>query len=288
MLKILSFGTKRTALRPARAPARRGNGATRPTTRPTRPNGAAQQLGAEGWLTVHHVQKSYKKRTVVRGVSLAVGRGESVGLLGPNGAGKTTVFYMITGLVPPDEGTITIDGQDVTTLPMYRRARLGIGYLPQEASIFRGLTVEQNIMSVLELVEPSAKRRKERLNSLLEEFGITRLRKSPSIALSGGERRRCEIARALASGPSFMLLDEPFAGIDPIAVGDIQELVRHLTERGIGVLITDHNVRETLSLIDRAYIIYDGQVLTQGKPEEIIANDDVRRVYLGDMFVNAR
>jgi lipopolysaccharide export system ATP-binding protein len=278
-VKILSFGTSRgkKQTQPARP---RSNGATQP--------GAGQQLGAEGWLTVHHVQKSYRKRLVVRGVSLAVGRGESVGLLGPNGAGKTTVFYMITGLVPADEGTITIDGRDVTRLPMYRRARLGIGYLPQEASIFRGLTVEKNIMAVLELVEPSAKKRKEQLESLLEEFGITRLRKSPSMALSGGERRRCEIARALASRPSFMLLDEPFAGIDPIAVGDIQELVRHLTERGIGVLITDHNVRETLSLIDRAYIIYDGQVLTQGKPEEIIANDDVRRVYLGDMFVNAR
>jgi lipopolysaccharide export system ATP-binding protein len=242
----------------------------------------------QGWLVVDNVQKSYRKRMVVRGVSLAVGRGESVGLLGPNGAGKTTVFYMITGLVPADAGRITIDGQDVTPLPMYRRARLGIGYLPQEASIFRGLTVEQNIMAVLELVEPNRKRRKEQLDSLLEEFHITRLRKSPSMALSGGERRRCEIARALASRPSFILLDEPFAGIDPIAVGDIQELVRHLTDRGIGVLITDHNVRETLSLIDRAYIIYDGHVLTQGKPAEIIANEDVRRVYLGDMFVNTR
>jgi lipopolysaccharide export system ATP-binding protein len=242
----------------------------------------------QGWLVAEDVQKSYKKRKVVRGVSLAVGRGESVGLLGPNGAGKTTVFYMITGLVPSDAGRISIDGQDVTALPMYRRARLGIGYLPQEASIFRGLTVEQNIMAVLELVEPNRKRRKEQLDSLLEEFHITRLRKSPSMALSGGERRRCEIARALASRPSFILLDEPFAGIDPIAVGDIQQLVRHLTDRGIGVLITDHNVRETLSLIDRAYIIYDGQVLTQGKPAEIIANEDVRRVYLGDMFVNTR
>jgi lipopolysaccharide export system ATP-binding protein len=244
--------------------------------------------GAEGWLTVSQVKKTYKKRTVVKGVSLAVGRGESVGLLGPNGAGKTTVFYMITGLVPADSGTITIDGDDVTRLPMYQRARLGIGYLPQEASIFRGLTVEQNIMAVLELVEKDKRARKERLESLLEEFKITRLRKSPSIALSGGERRRCEIARALASRPSFILLDEPFAGIDPIAVGDIQDLVRHLTDRGIGVLITDHNVRETLSLIDRAYIIYDGQVLTQGNPEEIISNEDVRRVYLGDMFVNGR
>ncbi len=244
--------------------------------------------GGEGWLTCEGVKKTYKKRMVVKGVSVQVQRGEAVGLLGPNGAGKTTVFYMITGLVPADEGRITIDGVNVTGLPMYQRARLGIGYLPQEASIFRGLTVEQNIMAVLELVEPDKKRRKEQLDNLLEEFSITRLRKSPSMALSGGERRRCEIARALASRPSFMLLDEPFAGIDPIAVGDIQQLVRHLTERGIGVLITDHNVRETLSLIDRAYIIYDGQVLTQGKPSEIIANEDVRRVYLGDMFVNTR
>ncbi len=249
----------------------------------------AERLAAhQGWLVAENVQKSYRKRMVVRGVSLAVGRGESVGLLGPNGAGKTTVFYMITGLVPADAGRITIDGKDVTALPMYRRARLGIGYLPQEASIFRGLTVEQNIMAVLELVEPDRKARKEQLDSLLEEFHIARLRKSPSMALSGGERRRCEIARALASRPSFILLDEPFAGIDPIAVGDIQQLVRHLTDRGIGVLITDHNVRETLSLIDRAYIIYDGQVLTQGTPAEIIANEDVRRVYLGDMFVNDR
>lgn len=240
--------------------------------------------GHEGWLTAAGVRKSYKRRLVVRGVDLAVRRGEAVGLLGPNGAGKTTVFYMITGLVPADAGTITINGQNVTRLPMYRRARLGIGYLPQEASIFRGLTVEQNIMAVLELVEPNRRRRKEQLDELLEEFRITRLRKSPSIALSGGERRRCEIARALASRPVFMLLDEPFAGIDPIAVGEIQQLVRHLTQRGLGVLITDHNVRETLSLVDRAYVIADGQVLTQGSPSEIIANEDVRRVYLGDMF----
>lgn len=284
MLKILSFGSKPSSAEPN---GEWGEGSYGLASHAS-PAGTPEQLGAEGWLTADHVQKSYKKRKVVRGVSLAVRRGESVGLLGPNGAGKTTVFYMITGLVPADAGNITIDGMDVTRLPMYRRARLGIGYLPQEASIFRGLTVEQNIMAVLEIVEPSRKKRKEKLDSLLEEFRITRLRKSPSIALSGGERRRCEIARALASGPSFMLLDEPFAGIDPIAVGDIQELVRHLTERGIGVLITDHNVRETLGMIDRAYIIYDGQVLTQGKPEEIIANDDVRRVYLGDMFVNER
>lgn len=245
--------------------------------------GAEPQPG-EGWLTVHGVQKSYGRRLVVRDVSLTVGRGESVGLLGPNGAGKTTVFYMITGLVPADAGQIFIDGRNVTPLPMYRRARLGIGYLPQEASIFRGLTVEQNIMAVLELIEPDRKKRQEQLDNLLDEFRITRLRKSPSIALSGGERRRCEIARALATRPHFMLLDEPFAGIDPIAVGDIQELVRHLTRRGIGVLITDHNVRETLSLIDRAYIVFDGQILTQGNPDEIINNEDVRRVYLGDMF----
>ena len=245
-------------------------------------------VAGEGWLTVHDVQKTYKKRTVVKGVSLAVRRGESVGLLGPNGAGKTTVFYMITGLVPADKGRITIDGRDVTRLPMYRRARLGIGYLPQEASIFRGLSVEQNIMAVLELVEPDRKKRKEQLDSLLDEFRIQDRRKLPSIALSGGERRRCEIARALASRPSFMLLDEPFAGVDPLAVGDIQELVRHLTERGIGVLITDHNVRETLSLVERAYVIFEGRVLTQGNPQEIIDNEDVRRVYLGDMFVNGR
>ena len=240
--------------------------------------------GNDGWLTCHGVQKTYKKRMVVKGVSVAVRRGEAVGLLGPNGAGKTTTFYRITGLVPADAGRITIDGRDVTRLPMYRRARMGIGYLPQEASIFRGLTVEQNILAILELVEPVRKMRMEQLDGLLDEFNITKLRKSPSIALSGGERRRCEIARALASRPSYMLLDEPFAGIDPIAVGDIQQLVRHLTQRGIGVLITDHNVRETLSLVDRAYVIADGQVLTQGKPEEIIANEDVRRVYLGDMF----
>jgi lipopolysaccharide export system ATP-binding protein len=242
-------------------------------------------MGAEGWLTVTNVKKSYKKRQVVKGVSLDVRRGESVGLLGPNGAGKTTVFYMITGLVPADDGTITIDGEDVTRLPMYRRARLGIGYLPQEASIFRGLSVEDNIMAVLELVEPDRRRRNEQLDQLLEEFTITARRKSPSIALSGGERRRCEIARALATRPSFMLLDEPFAGVDPKAVSDIQQLVRHLTQRGIGVLITDHNVRETLDLVERAYVIYEGQVLTQGNPQEIIANEDVRRVYLGDMFV---
>jgi lipopolysaccharide export system ATP-binding protein len=237
-----------------------------------------------GWLTVHSVVKSFKKRTVVRGVSLEVGRGEAVGLLGPNGAGKTTVFYMITGLIPADEGSIRIDGRDVTKLPMYRRARLGIGYLPQEASIFRGLTVEENILAVLETVEPNKAERQLQLDALLEEFRITRLRKSPSIRLSGGERRRVEIARSLATRPSFMLLDEPFAGIDPIAVNDIRSLVRHLTQRGIGVLITDHNVRETLDLVGRAYIIHDGMVLTHGTGTDIINNEDVRRVYLGDQF----
>ena len=248
------------------------------------PETSSQEQAPLGRLAVDTLKKSFKKRPVVRGISLSLERGEVVGLLGPNGAGKTTVFYMITGLIPPDEGRIVLDGEDITRLPMYRRARLGIGYLPQEASIFRGLTVEQNINAVLELVEPDKKQRAERLEALLEEFKITRVRKSPSIALSGGERRRLEIARALASRPSFMLLDEPFAGIDPIAIGDIRDLVRHLTSRGIGVLITDHNVRETLGLVNRAYIIHDGQLLTEGTPEEIIANEDVRRVYLGDEF----
>ncbi|MCV6546950.1 MAG: LPS export ABC transporter ATP-binding protein [Cohaesibacter sp.] len=251
---------------------------------PVSPLDEAGLHDGQGWLTIHDIGKSYKRRTVVSSASLAVQRGEAVGLLGPNGAGKTTVFYMITGLVRPDKGYISLDGYDITKLPMYRRARLGIGYLPQEASIFRGLNVEQNIMAVLQLVEPNRKKRKQQLDELLEEFSITHLRKSPSIALSGGERRRLEIARALASRPSFMLLDEPFAGVDPIAVGDIQQLVRHLTARGIGVLITDHNVRETLSLIDRAFIIHSGQVLTNGTPQEIIDNPDVRRLYLGESF----
>lgn len=238
----------------------------------------------EAMLAAYALGKSYGKRQVVRDVSLNVRRGEAVGLLGPNGAGKTTVFYMITGLVPADHGQIMLDGFDITGLPMYRRARLGIGYLPQEASIFRGLSVEDNIRAVLEAVEPDRRKREEQLDALLDEFSITRLRKSPSIALSGGERRRCEIARALAGRPNFMLLDEPFAGIDPIAVGDIQDLVMHLKQRGIGVLITDHNVRETLSLIDRAYIIHSGQVLMEGSPEEIIASPEVRRLYLGEDF----
>jgi lipopolysaccharide export system ATP-binding protein len=246
--------------------------------------GAPRLATRAGYLAVHSVEKSFGTRQVVRGVSIYVRRGEAVGLLGPNGAGKTTVFYMITGLIPADRGTIELDGHDVTKLPMYQRARLGIGYLPQEASIFRGLTVEQNIRAVLEVVEPSRKKREAELNSLLDEFNITRLRKTPSIALSGGERRRVEIARALATRPNYMLLDEPFAGIDPIAVGDIQDLVRHLTNRGIGVLITDHNVRETLGLTDRAYIVYAGEILTEGSPDEIVNNPDVRRLYLGEEF----
>jgi len=241
-------------------------------------------LRRPGFLAVHSVEKSFGSRQVVRGVSIYVRRGEAVGLLGPNGAGKTTVFYMITGLIKADRGAIELDGHDVTQLPMYQRARLGIGYLPQEASIFRGLTVEQNIRAVLEVVEPSRRKREHELDSLLDEFNITRLRKSPSIALSGGERRRVEIARALATRPNYMLLDEPFAGIDPIAVGDIQDLVRHLTNRGIGVLITDHNVRETLGLTDRAYIVYAGEILTEGSPEEIVNDPDVRRLYLGEEF----
>ncbi|MBY6241846.1 LPS export ABC transporter ATP-binding protein [Methylosinus sp. Sm6] len=238
----------------------------------------------QGVLSIRHLAKSYKQRRVVEDVSLHVARGEAVGLLGPNGAGKTTVFYMITGLVKPDKGVIALDGYDVTGLPMYRRARLGIGYLPQEASIFRGLSVEDNIRAVLEITQPDKKLREQELDALLEEFKLERLRRSPAIALSGGERRRCEIARALAGRPAFMLLDEPFAGIDPIAVGGIQDLVRHLKKRGIGVLITDHSVRETLGLTDRAYIIYNGHVLTEGTPEEIVADPDVRRIYLGEDF----
>ncbi len=238
----------------------------------------------KGTLVARGLCKSYRGRQVVNGVSFGVRAGEAVGILGPNGAGKTTCFYMVTGLVPADSGSIEIDGFDVTSMPMYRRSRLGIGYLPQEASIFRGLSVENNIKAVLEVVEKDRAKRASELDALLEEFHIAHLRKAPAISLSGGERRRLEIARALASRPNFMLLDEPFAGVDPIAVSDIQQLVRHLTSRGIGVLITDHNVRETLGLIDRAYIIHAGQVLTHGRPAEIVANPDVRRLYLGDQF----
>jgi lipopolysaccharide export system ATP-binding protein len=240
--------------------------------------------GSRGFLAVRGVEKSFAGRKVVKGASLYVERGEAVGLLGPNGAGKTTIFYMITGLIPADRGQIELEGHDITSLPMYQRARLGIGYLPQEASIFRGLNVEQNIRAVLEVVEPNRRIREAELDQLLNEFRITKLRKTPSIALSGGERRRVEIARAMATRPSYMLLDEPFAGIDPIAVGDIQELVRHLTERGIGVLITDHNVRETLGLTDRAYIIYSGEVLREGTREDIVSDPEVRRLYLGTEF----
>jgi lipopolysaccharide export system ATP-binding protein len=257
-----------------------------PIARPRRRsdgNGAAPNE-RKGFLAVHAVEKSFVGRKVVKSVSLYVRKGEAVGLLGPNGAGKTTVFYMITGLIKADQGRIELDGHDVTQLPMYQRARLGIGYLPQEASIFRGLSVEDNIRAVLEVVEPNARRRDQDLNALLEEFNIARLRKTPAIALSGGERRRVEIARALATRPSYMLLDEPFAGIDPIAVGDIQALVRHLTNRGIGVLITDHNVRETLGLTDRAYIIYSGEVLMEGRADDIVNNPEVRRLYLGEEF----
>ncbi len=237
-----------------------------------------------GGIVAKGLVKTYNRRPVVKGVSLSVRRGEAVGLLGPNGAGKTTVFYMITGLIAATQGTIELDGEDVTLLPMYRRARMGIGYLPQEASIFRGLTVEQNIRAILELRVSSRSGRESQLRELLDEFQISHLRHSPAVALSGGERRRVEIARALAARPRYMLLDEPFAGIDPIAINDIRQLVRKLTSRGIGVLITDHNVRETLELIDRALIIHDGRVLTEGSPREIVENPDVRRYYLGEEF----
>ena len=241
-------------------------------------------LPGSGGLTARAVGKTYKGRPVVRNVTITLHRGEAVGLLGPNGAGKTTTFYMIVGLVKPDTGAISLDGADITRLPMYRRARLGIGYLPQEASVFRGLNVEQNIMAALEVIEPDAATRDMMLDELLAEFGISHLRRTPALALSGGERRRVEIARALATQPSYILLDEPLAGIDPIAVGEIRDLVKHLKDRGIGVLITDHNVRETLDIIDRAYIMHDGQVLMEGRPDEVVENEDVRRVYLGERF----
>jgi lipopolysaccharide export system ATP-binding protein len=235
-------------------------------------------------LVVSLIGKSFNKRPVVRSVSLSLKRGEAVGLLGPNGAGKTTCFYMITGLIPADTGSIEVDGHDVTKLPMYRRARLGIGYLPQEASIFRGLTAEQNIRATAELLEPDGARLEAMVEALLAEFGITHIRNTPAVALSGGERRRVEIARCLATHPSYILLDEPFAGIDPIAVGEIRDLVKHLKDRGIGVLITDHNVRDALDVIDRGYILHDGQVMKEGTPTEIVSDRDVRRVYLGEKF----
>jgi lipopolysaccharide export system ATP-binding protein len=243
-----------------------------------------REAGIDEGLDVRSIAKAYDRRAVLHDVSLSVHRGEVVGLLGPNGAGKTTCFYSVMGLVKPDSGRIFLDGQDITDLPMYRRAILGLGYLPQETSIFRGLTVEQNILAVLEVSEPDPLVRRARLEQLLEEFGLTPLRDSSAMALSGGERRRCEIARALAANPTIMLLDEPFAGIDPISIADIRELVRELKQREIGVLITDHNVRETLDIVDRACIIYDGQVLFQGTPEALVADSEVRRLYLGESF----
>jgi len=233
---------------------------------------------------VRSIAKSYDRRAVLHDVSLHVERGEVVGLLGPNGAGKTTSFYSVMGLVRPDAGRIFLDGRDITNLPMYRRAILGLGYLPQETSIFRGLTVEQNIISVLEVSEPDKAEREARLEQLLGEFGLTHLRESPAMALSGGERRRCEIARSLAAEPSIMLLDEPFAGIDPLSISDIRDLICELKQRDIGVLITDHNVRETLDIVDRACIIYDGQVLFEGTPQALVADENVRRLYLGESF----
>ena len=250
----------------------------------TIPRPAAQTRRSDDGLEVRSIAKSYDRRAVLHDVSLEVHRGEVVGLLGPNGAGKTTCFYSVMGLVKPDSGLIYLDGRDITELPMYRRAILGLGYLPQETSIFRGMSVEQNIMAVLEAAEPDKQVRSDRLEQLLGEFGLTALRDSPAMALSGGERRRCEIARALAADPSIMLLDEPFAGIDPISIADIRELVRELKSRDIGVLITDHNVRETLDIVDRACIIYDGQVLFAGTPEALVADQEVRRLYLGESF----
>ncbi len=235
-------------------------------------------------LAVISIAKSYDKRVVLTDVSVSVGRGEVIGLLGPNGAGKTTCFYSVMGLVKPDSGRIMLDGEDITKLPMYRRAVLGLGYLPQETSIFRGLSVEQNILAVLELSGRSKDERQARLDQLLDEFGLTRLRSSPSMALSGGERRRAEIARALAADPTIMLLDEPFAGIDPISISDIRDLICELKKRGIGVLITDHNVRETLDIVDRGYIIYDGRVLFDGSPDDLVKDENVRRLYLGESF----
>ena len=253
------------------------------TTLTQPPARTSEALPATG-LVVANLGKTYKSRPVLRDVSLSVQRGEAVGLLGPNGAGKTTSFYCVTGLISPDKGKIYLDGQDITALPMYRRARLGSGYLPQEASIFRGMTVEGNVRAVAEIVEEDKSAQDALVEALLKEFSIDHLRKSPALALSGGERRRCEIARALASRPSFILLDEPLAGIDPIAVAEIREMVSHLKDRGLGVLITDHNVRETLDIIDRAYILHEGTVLMEGTPSEIVAHEGVRRVYLGERF----
>jgi len=239
--------------------------------------------GASG-LRIEHLRKSYRKKTVIRDFSMELNRGEVVALLGPNGSGKTTTFYAVAGLVMPEGGTVTIDGKTVTTLPMYRRAQLGIGYLPQEMSIFRGLSVQDNISAILDISISDARGRRERLEALLSEFSIEHLRRAPALALSGGERRRVEIARCLAADPKYLLLDEPFAGVDPISVDDIRHLVADLKKRGIGVLITDHNVRETLDIVDRAYILHEGTVLMSGTPEEVVQNENVRRVYLGDNF----
>ncbi|MDA0702216.1 MAG: LPS export ABC transporter ATP-binding protein [Proteobacteria bacterium] len=245
----------------------------------------AQRLVADNpGLAANNLGKQFKKRPVLRDISLTVRRGEAVGLLGPNGAGKTTCFYILTGLISADSGSVSLDGADITHLPMYQRARLGIGYLPQEPSIFRGLSVEENIRAVIEVVEKDRERREIMLDDLLAEFSITHLRRAPAVALSGGERRRVEIARALATQPHFILLDEPLAGIDPIALNDIRDLVAHLKDRGLGVLITDHNVRETLEIVDRGYIIHNGSVLMTGRPSEIVSHEDVRRVYLGERF----
>jgi lipopolysaccharide export system ATP-binding protein len=256
----------------------------KPHVSPLPPEATPQLVADNAGLAAQNLGKSFKKRPVLRSVNVSVQRGEAVGLLGPNGAGKTTCFYIITGLIRPDIGTITLDGEDITDLPMYRRARLGIGYLPQEASIFRGLTVEQNLRAVLEVAEPESETREAMLDELLAEFSITHLRRAPAMALSGGERRRVEIARALATQPHFILLDEPLAGIDPIAVSDIRDLVAHLKDRGIGVLINDHNVPETLEIVVRAYFLHEGQVLMEGVPTEIVNDTDVRRVYLGERF----
>ncbi len=259
-----------------------------PSPDPRGPDGAPRAVprppGAGSGLAARDIGKRFRMRPVLRDVSLSVRRGEAVGLLGPNGAGKTTCFHVLTGLVSADRGAVLLDGADISDLPMYRRARLGIGYLPQEASIFRGLTVEENIRAILEVVEPDGDRRAALLDDLLAEFSIDHLRRAPALALSGGERRRVEIARALASHPAFILLDEPLAGIDPIALGEMRDLIAHLKDRGLGVLITDHNVREALDIVDRAYILHDGAVLMEGEPSEIVAHRGVRRVYLGERF----
>ncbi|MEO0743909.1 MAG: LPS export ABC transporter ATP-binding protein [Pseudomonadota bacterium] len=240
--------------------------------------------GGGGGLQITHLRKSYRKKLVIRDFSMELNRGEVVALLGPNGSGKTTTFYAVAGLVTPEGGKVMLDGSDVTNLPMYRRAQMGIGYLPQEMSIFRGLSVEDNILAILDITEADRHKRRERLEELLSEFSIEHLRRAPALALSGGERRRVEIARSLAADPKYLLLDEPFAGVDPISVGDIRNLVADLKTRGIGVLITDHNVRETLEIVDRAYILHDGQVLMSGTPQDVVQNENVRRVYLGENF----